>query len=136
MEKLQHMQMRMPPKDSPHYRNELKNLRIVEIVLQTQLKNEPDDFEQAGENRYALVNSMEEYTEFMPLVASVKAMQESLRHGLPMFIKDGKPMLYAPPHACPIKAKEGQTLITRLYFPFRAIKYLPVAFLGLMDDAD
>lgn len=138
MERLQGMYNRLPPKGSPTYLNELKNVRLVEIVLQTQLKNEEehDDFEQAGEKRYALIKTMEEYTEFVPLVASVRAMQESLRHGLPIIIQDGQPMLYAPPHVCPVRAKEGSTLTTRLYFPFRTIKYLPVSFAGLMADAD
>lgn len=136
MEKLAQMYMQLPPKDAPNYRAELKNVRTVEIVLQTQLKDDPEDFEQAGERRYALIMKMEEYTEFVPLVANVRAMQESLSHGLPIFFNDGKPMLYAPPHTCPVKAKEGKALTTRLFFPFRAIKYLPGAFAGLLDDVD
>ncbi|MEY8773033.1 hypothetical protein AB6T85_21730 [Erwinia sp. ACCC 02193] len=136
MERLQAMYNRLPMKDSPAYRNELKNVRLVEIVLQTQLKDDPEDFEQAGEKRYSLIKTMEEYTEFAPLVASVRTMQESLRHGLPIVIQDGQPMLYAPPHVCPEKAKEGVRLTTRLYFPFRAIKYLPVSLAGLMANAD
>lgn len=136
MEELQRMYTRLPPEGSPNYHGELQNVRFVEIVLQAHVKGQPDGFQEAGEYRYELIKGMDTYTEFAPLVANVYAMQNTLHHGLPIRIKDGSPQLYVPPHRCPVKAKEGKALETRLFFPFRPINYLPVNVPGLVADLD
>lgn len=135
-EELQRMYANLPPKDDPNYRDELTNVKCVELALQAHLKHEPEDFLAAGELRYAQIKSMSLFGELPALVASVKAMKEALHHGLPMKIVEGEPMLYAPPHTCPVRAKEGETKQTRLFFPFRNRDYLPNAVISLMDDDD
>ncbi|EPK7688522.1 hypothetical protein K7Y63_004134 [Serratia marcescens] len=134
MEHLEMMYSNLPAEDAPNYATELANLRLVEITLQAHLAEQPGDFQEAAEMRYELIRSMETYSEFVPLVANVKKMQETLRHGLPITIRKGTAQLYIKPHNCPTLAKEGQAISTRLFFQFRCVDYLPGHVVKLLGD--
>jgi hypothetical protein len=136
MEHLEMMYSNLPAPGAPNYETELANLRLVEITLQAHLAEQPQEFQEAAEMRYELIRSMEVNSEFVPLAAGVRKMQETLRHGLPITIHKGKAQLYIKPHNCPTLAKEGQAISTRLFFQFRGVDYLPGHVVKFLGDPD
>ncbi len=85
---------------SPEYSAGVARMRIAELALCTALEDDPEDFTQAANRRFDIIESMALETEFTPLVARIQLMQKDLRHGLKMSIERGKSRLILPPQHC------------------------------------
>lgn len=126
MEHLEAARCCLPLQDDPLYKEEIINLRLMELAHQAHLKDQPSDFIEAAQVRYELIKQMTTDTEFSPLVAQIEMMNRTLAHGLALKIEKGKVNLLLPPHPCPESGKEGSEVhITNLYFPFRNRDFLP-----------
>lgn len=96
----------------------------AELALCTALEDDPEDFTQAANRRFDIIESMALETEFTPLVARIQLMQKDLRHGLKMSIERGSSRLILPPQHCK-NAKEGADVTTTLYVPFLNREFIP-----------
>ncbi|CDM92252.1 hypothetical protein ACR71G_03905 [Xenorhabdus bovienii] len=126
MEHLETAHNNLPPPNDPSYKEELINLRIMELAHQAHLSEQPENFMAAAQIRYELIQQMAIDTEFSPLVARIELMNRRLAHGLAMNIEKGVSNLLLPKHICPNSGKEGTaSLYTRLYTPFRNHNFFP-----------
>jgi hypothetical protein len=128
-EHLERVRLSLPDEDHPDYKEALVELDLLEIAHQAHLIDQPDDFMQAVEHRYNLIQEMDIDTEFSVLVANVEIARRSLAHGLEMRMERGETTILLPDHHCPtIKKKKGEALAptTRLYTPFRPRDFLPI----------
>ncbi|STL59003.1 putative morphogenetic protein [Escherichia coli] len=117
VELLERMRASLPDMKSPEYSAGVARMRIAELALCTALEDDPEDFTQAANRRFDIIESMALETEFTPLVARIQLMQKDLRHGLKMSIERGSSRLILPPQHCK-NAKEGADVTTTLYVPF------------------
>lgn len=137
MEHLEKARLSLPPKDDPTYKEELNSLELLELTHQAHLADQPDDFMQAAEMRFQLIQEMSIDTEFSVLAANVELARRSLAHGLPMRILNGEVTIQLPDHPCPTIAKDkGEAFApkTRLFTPFRPRDFFPVIRSRRMDD--
>lgn len=112
------------PEDTKNHEQKLAELRIAEIALCTSLDDDPDDFKEAANRRFDIINTMAIETEFTPLVARIQLMQRDLRHGLDMVIDKGRAHFVLPPQQCK-KAQEGVDAKTVLHVPFCNHEFIP-----------
>ncbi|HHX8098759.1 TPA: hypothetical protein ACVNRE_001612 [Escherichia coli] len=123
-ELLERMRASLPDMKSPEYSAGVARMRIAELALCTALEDDPEDFTQAANRRFDIIESMALETEFTPLVARIQLMQKDLRHGLKMSIERGTSRLILPPQHCK-NAKEGADVTTTLYVPFLNREFIP-----------
>lgn len=122
---LERMRVALPEKSDPKYRSEINRMRIAEIALCTSLPDDPEDYEEAANRRFDLIDSMALETEFTPLVAHIQLMQRDLRHGLLMTIESGSSRLILPEQSCEKPNMEGAALTTILHVPFLNREFIP-----------
>jgi hypothetical protein len=80
----------------------------LELTHQAHLADQPDDFMQAAEMRFQLIQEMSIDTEFSVLAANVELARRSLAHGLPMRIRMAKsPFSYLITHAQQLQKLRG-----------------------------
>ncbi|MDC9590759.1 hypothetical protein PSI23_16065 [Xenorhabdus sp. XENO-10] len=126
MEHLEAACNNLPPSSDPSHKEEIINIRIMELAHQAHLSEQPENFMKAAQIRYELIKQMAVDTEFSPLVASIELMNRRLAHGLAMHIEKGAANLLLPKHLCPNSVKEGTaSQYTRLYTPFRNHNFFP-----------
>ncbi|HBT4785494.1 TPA: hypothetical protein MB364_000793 [Klebsiella variicola subsp. variicola] len=116
-ELLERMRASLPEMKTPEYSAAIARMRIAELALCTALDDDPEDFTEAANRRFDIIETMALETEFTPLVARIQLMQRDLRHGLLMAIERGTSRLILPPQKCK-NAKEGADVSTTLYVPF------------------
>lgn len=122
-ELLERMRALQPEPESPEYQAAMMRLRIAEFALCTALDDDPQDYEEAANRRFDIMESMAIESEFAPLVAHIQLMQKSLRHGLLMEFHQGEARVMLPPHNC---GKEGMQLnTTQLFIPFQNGFFIP-----------
>lgn len=135
-ELLEQMKCTLPdPEDKGNYDQKLAELRIAEIALCTALEDDPEDFKEAANRRYDIINTMAIEGEFTPLTARIQLMQRDLRHGLNMIIDKGQARFVLPPQRCK-KAKEGVEANTVLHVPFCNHEFIPSIKPKRVDDPD
>lgn len=122
-ELLERMKASLPDKDSPQYPAQIARMRIAELALCTSLDDDPEDFTEAANRRFDIIESMALETEFTPLVARIQLMQRDLRHGLRMTIEQGSCRLLLPPQKCK-NNKEGADTTTVLHVPFHNREFI------------
>lgn len=122
-EMLERMRAGLPDSSAPEYEAALVRLRIAEFALCTALDDDPEDFEEAANRRFDIMESMVSEMEFAPLVAHIQLMQKNLRHGLLMQIIKGEVRLLLPPHAC--EKEDMQMNTTQLFIPFHPGFFIP-----------
>lgn len=137
MEHLEKARLSLPPKDDPTYIDELNSVELLELTHQAHLADQPDDFMEAAEMRFQLIQEMAVDTEFSVLAANVELARRTLAHGLAMRIQNGEVTIMLPDHSCPTIAKEkGEAFApkTRLFTPFRPRDFFPVIRPRRVDD--
>ncbi|MHA6679409.1 hypothetical protein ACX43S_23210 [Enterobacter cloacae] len=121
---LERMRASLPDMKDPEYSAGMSRFRIAELALCTALGDDPEDFTEAANRRFEMIEAMALETEFTPLVARIQLMQRDLRHGLLMSIEHGTSRLILPPQKCK-NAKEGADVTTTLYVPFLNREFIP-----------
>lgn len=135
-ELLEEMKATLPdPSDKARYDVKLAEMRIAEIALCTALEDDSEDFKEAANRRYDIINKMAIESEFTPLAARIQLMQRDLRHGLDMVIDKGQARFILPPQRCK-NAKEGVEANTILHVPFCNHEFIPSIKPKRMDNAD
>lgn len=107
----------------------INKMCISRLCYQFSVEGEPDDFSQALEYRYNLLDQMSAGDEFETFVAKIDLMNRDLTHGLDISIRHGVSRIKVPKlHVCPKyyelseaqKAKESkESYTTRLWVEFR-----------------
>lgn len=123
MRMLEKMRYMLPEPNDPEHKQAVRRMRLAEMALHTGLEDDPDNFEEAANRRFDIIEQMSTDTEFVPLVANIQIMQRELRHGLEMNINRGAVSLVLPPHHCDAEGKEDRA--TRLLVPFRPGSFIP-----------
>lgn len=123
-EMLERMKAALPSETSSEYNAAIARMRIAEIALCTSLDDDPENFTDAANRRFDIIESMELEKEFTPLVARIQLMQRDLRHGLLMAIERGTARLILPKQKCK-NAEEGTDASTVLYAPFLNREFIP-----------
>ncbi|WP_147200786.1 morphogenetic protein [Pantoea sp. CCBC3-3-1] len=129
MERLERMRQLLPSTSrKQEYLTALTELRLWEFVYQAHLFYDLEpDYDKSAQYRYELIKQMDVGTEFAHLAASVRMMQQNLRHGLNVILDKGESCLLLPPHECPSEAlkEPAERPTTRLLVPFRNSQFLP-----------